>query len=234
MKKIVTLFILLTLISAGIYYQKYRTEEQKYISSGSGFNPDTIPEYQNDITIIINNDIPFFTDDELTGENYIRLSELDELGRSGSGILITDREHLIKDERSEIGYLKPSGWNQNKYPDIIKTEPAYLYHRSHILMYKMTGNDYNVIENLITGTEQFNRGMFDNEKEALDYLYHNSGHIIYRVTPYYDNENLIATGVLIESASVEDKGKGFHMCRWVYNIEDGIYIDYKTGKNNKK
>ena len=192
---------------------------------------DSVPEYNGDIYIEINNDVPFFND-ECKPEYKMIYSELDELGRSGAAELVISRRELPNETRSDIGYIRPSGWNQNKYPGIINSDPAFIYNRSHILMWYLCGNQSNRPELLLTGTRDFNiEGMLPNEKLLLDYIMNNDGYIRYRVTPVYENDNLLASGVLIEAESVEDNGKNFHICRWVYNVQDGIDIDYKTGRN---
>ena len=207
-------------------------EKKEVFISEKTFDINSIPEYENDICIVINNDIPFFNEDDLKRDRFIKLSSLDELGRAGMGIMMVDKNDIQNGERGEIGFITGSGWNQNKYPGIIDSEPAYLYNRSHILLWKCTGNDYSIPENILTGTRDFNQiGMWSCESEVLSYLYHSDNRVLYRVTPYYDGDNLLAAGVLIEAVSVEDGGAGLHFCRWVYNVQQGIKIDYSDGSN---
>ena len=191
-----------------------------------------IPEYSGEMYIVVNDDIPFFEGSDLTTSSYVRYSSLDSLGRCGSNVMVVSSEDLPDEERGEIGQFKPSGWHQNKYPGIVDSDPPYVVNRSHLLMWAMTGNDSNRAENLITGTRKFNvEGMLPNETIVLDYVKNSGNHIIYRVTPYFDGDNLMADGVLIEAMSIEDSGESLHLCRWVYNVQPGVVFDYSTGEN---
>ena len=191
-----------------------------------------IPEYSGEMYILVNEDIPFFEERDLTTSSYVRYSSLDSLGRCGSNVMVVSSEDLPDEERGEIGQFKPSGWHQNKYPGIVDSDPPYVVNRSHLLMWAMTGNDSNRAENLITGTRKFNvEGMLPNETTVLDYVKNSGNHVIYRVTPYFDGDNLMADGVLIEAMSIEDSGESLHLCRWVYNVQPGVEFDYSTGEN---
>ena len=191
-----------------------------------------IPEYSGEMYIVVNEDIPFFEEGDLTTSSYVRYSSLDSLGRCGSNVMVVSSEDLPDEERGEIGRFKPSGWHQNKYPGIVDSDPPYVINRSHLLMWAMTGNDSNRAENLITGTRKFNvEGMLPNETIVLDYVKNSGNHVIYRVTPYFDGDNLMADGVLIEAMSIEDSGESLHLCRWVYNVQPGVVFDYSTGEN---
>ena len=191
-----------------------------------------IPEYSGEMYIVVNDDIPFFEGSDLTTSSYVRYSSLDSLGRCGSNVMVVSSEDLPDEERGEIGQFKPSGWHQNKYPGIVDSDPPYVVNRSHLLMWAMTGNDSNRAENLITGTRKFNvEGMLPNETIVLDYVKNSGNHVIYRVTPYFDGDNLMADGVLIEAMSIEDSGESLHLCRWVYNVQPGVEFDYSTGEN---
>lgn len=191
-----------------------------------------IPEYSGEMYIVVNDDIPFFEGSDLTTSSYVRYSSLDSLGRCGSNVMVVSAEDLPEGERGEIGQFKPSGWNQNKYPGIVDSDPPYVVNRSHLLMWAMVGDDSNRAENLITGTRKFNvEGMLPNETVVLDYVKSSDNHVLYRVTPYFEGDNLMADGVLIEAMSVEDRGESLHLCRWAYNVQPGVEFDYNTGKN---
>lgn len=191
-----------------------------------------IPKYSGKMYIVVNDDIPFFKDSDLTTSSYVRYSPLDSLGRCGSNVMVVSAEELPEGERGEIGQFRPSGWHQNKYPGIVDSDPPYVVNRSHLLMWAMIGDDSNRSENLITGTRKFNvEGMLPNEMIVLDYMKNSDNHVLYRVTPHFDGDNLMADGVLIEAMSVEDNGETLHLCRWVYNVQPGVIFDYKTGNN---
>ena len=213
-------------------------EEKEYTAEYSDMNDffeNGLVEYSGDASIIVNNDIPFFTDDQLTTECYIDYGVLDELGRTQASIAVLHKDNLPKEERTDIDDdIKPTGWVQNKYPGIVDSENGWLLQRCHLIMNRMIGSESDVITNLLTGTYYFNNtSMYMNEIEALDYIKYNENgyHLLYRVTPYYIGDDLMARGVLIEGKSVEDNGESFSMCRWAYNVQPGIEIDYATGDN---
>lgn len=123
--------------------------------------------------------------------------------------------------------VRPSGWHTVKYPEVI--EDLYLYNRCHLLGYQLTGENANE-KNLITGTRYMNvEGMLPFENEVAEYVHETNNHVLYRVTPIFEGNNLVADGVLMEAYSVEDSGKGVQFCVFVYNVQPGIEIDYKTG-----
>ena len=204
--------------------------------TSSAFKLSTIPEYNGSAYVTVNNDVPFFSSREKeTTSCYRNYGQLDSLGRATSSIMYTCKEELPDEEREGLEDLKPSGWEQAKYPGIVDSEPAFVYNRSHLLMWALIGNESDVIENVITGTRYFNtQAMLPNEEIVLNFIKSSDMHVLYRVTPYYKGDNLLAEGVLMEAMSVEDNGKSLSLCRWAYNVQPGIKIDYKTGKNEKE
>lgn len=195
----------------------------------TGFDPSKLPEYSEDAWVTVNGDVPYFTEDELTTETYTHLSELDELGRCGPGIMCAGSETMPDGERGEIGMIKPTGWVQEKYPDVIEESPSYLYNRAHILMWALSGVNADE-RGLITGTRYMNiEGMLPNEETVVDYIEETGEHVMYRVTPVFTGDNLLADGVLMEARSVESDGLMF--CRYAYNVQPGIVIDYATGES---
>ena len=210
-------------------------EKVSEYSDMQDFFTNGLTEYSGDASIIVNNDIPFFTDDQLTTECYIDYGVLDELGRTQASIAVLHKDNLPEEERTDIDDdIKPTGWVQNKYPGIVDSEDGWLLQRCHLIMNRMIGSESDVITNLLAGTYYFNNtSMYMNEIEALDYIKYNEDgyHLLYRVTPYYIGDELMARGVLIEGKSVEDNGESFSMCRWAYNVQPGIEIDYATGDN---
>lgn len=178
----------------------------------------SIPEFDGKNYVIeVAGGEPFFKPDEIKEEYYAELSDLDEYGRAGVAIMCADEPHIQTGERSSISDLKPSGWHGGGF-----------YERSHLLMWKLSG--LNKIENLVTGTATFNEvNMQDYEKKVTRYLWnHEDNHVMYRVTPYYVDDELVCRGVLMEAYSVEDDG-ALEFCIFVYNAEPGALIDYKTG-----
>lgn len=177
-----------------------------------------IPDFNgNDYVIQINKGESFFRPDEISDTFYMKNDPLDKLGRAGAGTMCADEPNIQTGERSSISDLKPSGWHGGGF-----------YERSHILMWKLTGN--NTIENLVTGTATFNeKNMQDYEKMVTRYLWdHPDNHVMYRVTPLFKGTELVCRGVLMEAYSVEDQGE-LEFCVFVYNAEPGAVIDYETG-----
>lgn len=161
----------------------------------------------------------------------ILLSPQDALGRAGPALMLAGPDTLPPGERGPTGLFKPSGWKQNKYPGLVDSEPPYLYNRAHLLMWALSGLTSEE-ENLITGTRYMNtEGMLPNELELLSYIRKTGDQVIYRVTPVYRGEDLLASGVLMEAESLKDGGLSF--CVYAYNVQPGVVIDYNTGENRR-
>ena len=196
------------------------------------FDLSTIPEYSESPYVEINNNIPYFTEEEYKSEAFEKYSELDNLGRSGVAIANICKEIMPKEgeERGEIGMIKPTGWVQKRYDDIIKDK--YLYNRCHLIGWQLAGENANE-KNLITGTRYLNtEGMLPFENQVVDYIDNNEdNHVLYRVTPIFEGNNLLASGVEIEVSSFEDKGEGLHFNVYCYNVQPGIKINYETGES---
>lgn len=191
---------------------------------------EDIPEYSGQIVLSINSDIPYFEEKDISTEDFEFYSNLDELGRGGQAFAnickLTMPPEGVK--RESLSY-KPSGWNQYLYGE---NNSKHLYERCHLIAWQL-GNENNNKRNLITGTSQMNSAMIEYEnmvanwikqknKEQKDY------HVLYRVTPIYKDENLLATGVELEAKSVEEEGVLFN--KFIYNVQDNFEIDYATGK----
>ena len=176
----------------------------------------------------VNNNKPIFTTYNYEEEEYY--SSLDALGRCGTCFARVSQATMPTEERGEIGNVKPSGWKTMKYNDVI--EGNYLWNRSHLLGYQLTGENANEC-NLITGTRFLNvDGMLPFENKVANYIHNNTdNHVLYRVTPVYTGTNLVADGVLMEGYSVEDEGTGVCFCVYCYNVQPGITIDYSTGES---
>lgn len=188
-----------------------------------------IPAYSGEAWVEINNNDPFFKDDEITTESFENYSSLDELGRCGTAYACLSQELMPTDERGAIGSIKPTGWHTVKYPEVI--EDNYLYNRCHLIAWCLSGENANE-ENLITGTRYMNvEGMLPFEEMVARYIDETDNHVMYRVTPIFEDNNLVASGVLMEAYSVEDKGEGICFCVYCYNVQPGIEIDYRTGES---
>lgn len=189
---------------------------------------DDLPAYSGEAYVEINGNVPFFTEDELTTDTFESYSELDELGRCGVAYANICHELMPTEPRGEIGSVKPSGWHTVRYNGLV--EGNYLYNRCHLIGYQLAGENANR-QNLITGTRYLNTtGMLPFENQVDDYVDETDNHVLYRVTPIYAGDNLVASGVLMEAYSVEDDG-GLCFCVYCYNVQPYITIDYATGES---
>ena len=189
---------------------------------------NTIPEYTTKPYIELNNNIPNFTQEDYTTEPFERYSNLDTLGRCGVAYANICKETMPKEneERAEISSIIPTGWKQKKY------NGEYLYNRCHLIGWQLSAENANE-KNLITGTRYMNtEGMLPFENKIADYIELNrNNHILYRVTPVFEGENKVASGVQMEAWSVEDNGEGICFNIYCYNVQPGIVIDYETGES---
>lgn len=189
-----------------------------------------IPAYNGQNFIIINNNIPDFSDNELTTEGFESYSDFDSLGRCQTAYANICLEIMPTEKRGDIGMIKPSGWHTVKYNGIV--DGNYLYNRCHLIGYQLSGENANE-KNLITGTRWFNvQGMLPFEDAVANCVKENNIHVLYRVTPVFDGDDLVAKGVHMEAKSVEDNGSLICFNIFVYNIQPGIEIDYATGESS--
>lgn len=190
------------------------------------FSLDMVPSFSGAAYVAVNGNVPFFTTSELTTQAFETYSTLDDLGRCGVAVACIDQSMMPTEERGSIGQVKPSGWHTVKYDNV---DGKYLYNRCHLIGHQLTGEDANK-QNLITGTRYLNiEGMLPFENMVADYVKETGNHVMYRVTPIFEDNNLVASGVLMEGYSVEDNGAGISYCVYAYNAQPGITIDYATG-----
>ncbi len=189
---------------------------------------DDIPEFSGSPYVAINDNQPSFTENDYTTEAFEEYAELDYLGRCGVTFACVGVEIMPTEKRGDIGMVKPTGWVTSKYDFV---DGRYLYNRCHLIGYQLTGENANR-ENLITGTRYMNtEGMLPFENMIADYVKETENHVLYRVTPIFEGENLVANGVQMEAWSVEDDGDGICFNVYCYNVQPGVVIDYATGKN---
>ena len=194
-------------------------------------DPSGIPEYDGEDYVILNDGIPSFAGDDLSGITGEYYSALDALGRCGPAAAMLERSMMPTQERGPVGESRPSGWVQRKYEGIIDSTPPYLYNRCHLIAYALTGQNANE-RNLITGTRYMNAvSMLPWEIRVMRYLDNSPDHVFYRVTPCFRDKELVARGVEMEAWSVEDGGRGLCFHVFVYNYQPGIQIDYAGGKS---
>ena len=202
--------------------------KQKVVHTGtaSAFNAADVPAYSGEPYTDVNNNEPYFTSDNLTTEAFENYSELDALGRCGVAYVNVCLETMPTEKRGSISEVKPTGWHSVKYDNV---DGKSLYNRCHLIGYQLTAENANQ-QNLITGTRYLNvDGMLPFENMVADYVKETDNHVLYRVTPIFTGDNLVADGVLMEGYSVEDEGDGICFCVYAYNVQPGITIDYATG-----
>lgn len=197
--------------------------------SRAKFPLSDVPEFCGEPYAVINENIPYFSDSEITAVSYEYYETLDELGRCGTCVASLSADTMPTQERGSIAHIKPTGWHNAKY-DFIPGK--YIYNRCHLIGYQLTAENDNP-KNIITGTRYMNiEGMLPFENMVADYIEESGNHVMYRVTPIFDGSNLLAHGVLIEAYSVEDKGDGIRICVFCYNVQPGVNIDYSTGTHS--
>ena len=195
------------------------------------FGIGDIPDYSGAAYVEVNGGSPYFADSELKAESFEQYSPLDSLGRCGPAIACIGIDLMSTEERGPIGMIRPSGWHTVRYDDLI--EDRYLYNRCHLIGYQLTGENANM-RNLITGTRYLNtEGMLPIENKVAGYIRRTGNHVLYRATPIFDGDDLVAHGVLIEAMSVEDAGVGITLCAFAFNVQPGITIDYATGDSTR-
>ncbi len=191
------------------------------------FTLDTLPPFAGQPWIAVGDGVPDFEED-LAGNAFEYYSELDELGRCGAAYACVGTETMPAEDRGEIGMVHPSGWQSVRY-DFVDGES--LYNRCHLIGYQLTGENANE-QNLITGTRYMNvSGMLPYEDRVAAYVRKTKGHVLYRVTPMYREDDLVCTGVRMEGLSVEDGGEGICFDVFCYNCQPGVEIEYADGSS---
>lgn len=202
--------------------------EEKGSDSESYVTVDDVPAYSGEPYVEVNDNQPEFTEEELTTVSYEDYSELDELGRCQSAEACIGQDLMPTETRESISSVKPTGWKNKSYDTV---DGGYVYNRCHLIGFQLTGENANE-ENLITGTRYMNvEGMLPFEDEVAAYIKETDNHVMYRVTPVFEGDDLIASGVQMQAESVEDDGAGISFNVYVYNVQPYVVIDYKTGEN---
>lgn len=221
-KRFISFLIVIILLVVQYIYTNYNTATL-----------EDLPEYDGKPSVVLDQNVPTFTEDDYKAakKSYTHLSELDYLGRCGVAEMSVSKKDLPDDDRGDIAKVRPTGWRQAFYPELIKRNQGALYNRCHLLMYALSGlNDDE--RNLITGTGYLNiDGMLPYETAVLNYV-EESHRVLYRVTPIYAGTNLVANGVHIEAGDVASQGSKFHINVYCYNVQPGIDISYKTGNSS--
>lgn len=229
-KKIIKLIVLLFAMVIVYFQDDIRLFIDNFFASDNAnlYNSYDIPDYTGNMSIVINNNEPIFDEKLKNTSSFESYSRLDSLNRCGVAIANIGIDLMPTEKRESIGMIKPSGWHTIKY-DIINDK--YLYNRCHLIGYQLTGENANE-KNLITCTRQMNTiGMLEYENMVANYIKDTKNHVLYRATPIFEDNNLIAKGIVLEALSIEDNGKGIKFNVFIYNVQDGIEIDYLTGES---
>ncbi len=190
-----------------------------------------LPGFTGSKYYVVSGNIPNFSVAELTTKSYEKYSPLDSLGRVGPAIASLSKDTMPKagESRGDISSVKPTGWVQGKYSIV---PSSWLYNRSHLIAWQLSAENANA-QNLMTGTQFFNQTcMKPWENMVADYIKETGNHVAYRVTPIFEGNNKLAHGVQMEAYSIEDGGKGIQFNIFIYNVQDGITINYATGQNS--
>ena len=211
------------------------TQTQKPSSVGSGtataVKPSSLPKYSGEAFVVVNNNQPNFSASELTTTGYEKYSSRDSLGRCGVAIASCGKEIMPRpdEKRGSISSITPTGWIQKSYSGI---SGGYLWNRCHLIGWQLSAENANR-ENLITGTRYMNiNGMLPFENMVADYIKETGNHVAYRITPIFEGNNLVCSGVQMEAYSVEDDGDGICFNVYCYNVQPGITINYATGDSS--
>lgn len=230
LKQLLLLIVVLAIIELiGYFTSSYGQDNLANVVS---FDLSEVPAYSGEPYVYLNDNKPNFDEDDFTTKPFEKYSELDYLGRCGVAYANVCLEimPIAGEKRGDISTIKPAGWHTARYDGVISDK--YLYNRCHLIGWQLAGENANP-KNLITGTRYMNvDGMLPFENLVDDYIEENeNNHVLYRVTPIYDGENLVASGVQMEAYSVEDSGEGVCFNVYVYNVQPGIEIDYATGES---
>ena len=228
------LLLLLSLTGCSVTVSQNSEAKEPVVNTAVSVNAaslDAVPEYSGEPYVVLQDNVPQFTSEEITEISFEEYSELDSLGRCGVAVASVGQDLMPTEERGSISQVKPTGWQSAKY-DIV--DGKYLYNRCHLIGFQLTAENANK-QNLITGTRYMNvDGMLPFENMVADYVKETNNHVLYRVTPIFKDENLVASGVNIEAKSIEDNGNGICFNVYVYNVQPGIEINYKTGESSLK
>ena len=213
---------LLLLLALLLYFMMPEPEPPATVSL------EEVPAYSGEPFAVLNGNTPLFTQEDMTDESYEYYGDLDRLNRCTYTMASIGPDLMPTEERGAIGQIKPTGWVTAKYDFV---DGKYLYNRCHLIGFQLTGENANEA-NLIPGTRYMNvDGMLPFENMVADYIKETGNHVLYRVIPVFEGDNLVAGGVTMEAWSVEDNGEGICFYVYVYNVQPGVTIDYATGES---
>ena len=224
------LITVLILYCAFLAIQQERELAQEAEKVKEKVHLDVLPAFSDQPSVIIHDNVPYFTQEDLSREPFEHYGDLDSLGRCTEAFALITPDTLPEDEREEISEIIPTGWKNSRYDFI---EGGFLYNRCHLIAFELTSENANE-KNLITGTRYMNvTGMEPYENKVAWYVRTTGKSVLYRVTPVFKGKNLVASGVLIEAYSPEDHGAGISFCVFCYNAQPDIEIRYEDGQNRQ-
>ena len=230
-KRVCAALVLYSLIFSSAACGITKSKHTDFYTEKNATTLEKIPKYEQEAYVFLNNNEPEFSEKDITNQSYEDYSELDSYGRCGVAKANLGIDLMPTEEREGIGQVRPSGWQLIKYDHV---EGKYLYNRCHLIGFQLAGENANE-RNLITGTRYMNtEGMLPFENMVAEYIRETKNHVLYRVTPIFEGDNLVASGVQMEAKSVEDNGEGICFNVFVYNVQPGIEIDYATGISKEK
>lgn len=210
--------------------QETENEEPQTVIPEPSVTLSDLPAYSGDAYTVINGNVPDFKDEDMSTDSFEMYSDLDELGRCGVAYANVGTDIMPTEDRGSIGKIKPTGWHTVKYDNI---DGNYLYNRCHLVGYQLIAENANE-RNLISGTRYLNvDGMLPFENMVTDYVKETDNHVLYRVSPIFEGDNLVASGVQMEAKSVEDNGEGILFNVFCYNVQPDIDINYATGDSSQ-
>ncbi|SCY02468.1 DNA-entry nuclease [Butyrivibrio hungatei] len=224
-KKIMALLSLICAVYFSVYYPELLPEAN--VSNSVSEETD----FSGEASVEVNGNKPTFTEDEIVDQSFEKYGEQDSLGRCTTAVACVGQDIMPTEKRESIARIKPTGWKQNKYPGVVRSKPPYLYNRCHLIGFQLTGENDND-KNFVTGTRYLNvDGMLPYENMVASYVKESGNHVMYRVTPVFEGDNLLCSGVNIEALSVEDGGAGICFNVFCYNVQPGVVLNYADGSN---
>ena len=229
-RKTITIIVtLLVVLTGGYFIEDNYFDKGISVKSISIEGLDSIPEYYSYPYVYIGTGNSDLLETEEWSEGYESYT-IDDLGRCSVAEAMVGEDTMPTDDREDISSVEPTGWNNKRY-DSELVDGGWIYNRCHLIGYQLTGENDNA-DNLITGTRYLNiEGMLPFENDVAEYVKDTGNHVMYQVTPIYEGDNLVASGVVMEAESVEDNGEGIDFNVYCYNVQPGIEIDYNTGNN---
>ena len=223
----VLLSLILALFPAGcLQTPSQSSTDRPVVKADAYYTVETVPAFSDSPFVVLEKNEPKFTEKERSETSYEFYSELDSLGRCGEARACIGKDLMPTEKRGEIGQIKPTGWRTARYDEV---DGKFLYNRCHLIGFQLSGENANE-KNLITGTRYLNvQGMLPFENMVADYVKETGNHVLYRVVPIFEGDNLLASGVEMEAESVEDGGEDIRFHVYCYNVQPGIVLEYKTG-----